>query len=98
MHGDGHDTWEIQDFELDVAHTVVAHRKWHSNNWNRDKLSKMLHLKFPSFDQTGKKAYDFIEDGDLPDDAIEQEEKIIDSGDPIEPCFEDPDNVEDDRF
>ena len=66
----------------------------------------MLHWKFPSFDfskhhvldETGKKAYNFVEDGDLPDDAIEKAEKIIDGGDPIEPGFEDPDNVEDDRF
>ena len=79
---DGHEDWEsINKTGHPFTCNMAVHIKWSKSNWNRCKLSKLVHLRYPDFDfskhgektvegGTSGKAYDFIVEGDLPDDAF----------------------------
>lgn len=93
----GHSDWGIEDSGGQFYSRIAVNIDWRPVNWNRTKLSKMVSLRYSDYrdvfssfkieyDCAGRTrmAYDFIEEGDLPETAVAKAEKIICSVDPID--------------
>lgn len=65
---------------LPFARKIASGIVWNGNNWNAKKLSKLCKLRFPEFNfeqyKEGDK-YTFVQEGDLPDVAVNRAAAIV---------------------
>lgn len=101
----GADVWSIAELENhSFADSIAGGIGWEGNNWNVKKLSKLCKLRFPEFNfveyKQGDK-YTFVNEGDLPDAAMNRAAAIVANSEDKEASSEvlnDPRYDEDDNF